>query len=62
MAQGSGLMPRIDAARMIRAARVARRLSERGRQGSVLAAVAGESLTDERFLDAAAAEPGPRAA
>ena len=36
-AQGSGLMPRIDAARMIRAARVARRLGERGRQGSVLA-------------------------
>jgi cyclic-di-GMP phosphodiesterase, flagellum assembly factor TipF len=58
VAQGSGLMPRIDAARMIRAARVARKLGERGRQGSVLAAVAGESLTDARFIDAAAAEPG----
>ncbi len=57
VAQGSGLMPRIDAARMIRAARVARRLGERGRQGSVLAAVAGELLTDARFVDVAAAEP-----
>ena len=57
-AQGSGLMPRIDAARMLRAARVARRLGERGRQGSVLTAMAGESLTDEEFLDAAALQPG----
>jgi cyclic-di-GMP phosphodiesterase TipF (flagellum assembly factor) len=57
-AAGSGLMPRIDAARMLRAARVARRLSERGRQGSVLAATAGESLADEAFLDAAALQPG----
>jgi cyclic-di-GMP phosphodiesterase, flagellum assembly factor TipF len=57
-AQGSGLMPRIDAARMIRAARVARRLGERGRRGSVLATVTGEALTDETFLDAAAAQPG----
>jgi cyclic-di-GMP phosphodiesterase TipF (flagellum assembly factor) len=58
VAQGSGLMPRIDAARMVRAVRVARKLGERGREGSVLAAVAGESLTDESFIDAAAAEPG----
>ena len=57
-AAGSGLMPRIDAARMLRAARVARRLSERGRQGSVLTALAGESLTDDGFLDAAALQPG----
>jgi cyclic-di-GMP phosphodiesterase TipF (flagellum assembly factor) len=57
-AQGSGLMPRIDAARMLRAARVAKRLSERGRQGSVLAAAAGESLTHGEFLDAAALQPG----
>jgi len=56
-AQGSGLMPRIDAARMIRAARVARRLAERGRQGSVLASVAGESLTDDDFVFAAVEEP-----
>src|SRR4029079_14389482 len=44
LAQGSGLMPRIDAARMMRAARVARRLSERGVQASVLTGAAGESL------------------
>jgi cyclic-di-GMP phosphodiesterase TipF (flagellum assembly factor) len=55
---GSGLMPRIDAARMLRAARVARRLSQRGRQGSVLTAMTGESLTGEEFLNAAALQPG----
>jgi len=55
-ARGSGLMPQIDAARMIRAARVARRLGERGRQGSVLTSMAGESLADDGFLDTAAAE------
>jgi cyclic-di-GMP phosphodiesterase TipF (flagellum assembly factor) len=58
VAQGSGLMPRIDAARMVRAARLARRLGERGRQGSLLATVASESLTDQMFISAAAAEPG----
>lgn len=58
LAYGSGLMPRLDAARMMRAARVARRLGERGRQGSVLTATAGESLADEEFLDAAALQPG----
>jgi cyclic-di-GMP phosphodiesterase TipF (flagellum assembly factor) len=54
----SGLMPRIDAARMIRAARVARRLGERGRQGSVLTGVTGESLFDQLFLNAAATRSG----
>jgi EAL domain-containing protein (putative c-di-GMP-specific phosphodiesterase class I) len=54
VARGSGLMPKIDAERMIRAARVARRLGERGRQGSVMSVIAGESLTDTHFLDAAA--------
>jgi cyclic-di-GMP phosphodiesterase TipF (flagellum assembly factor) len=58
IARGTGLMPRLDAARMLRAARVARRLSERGRQGSVLTALAGESLADEAFLDTAALQPG----
>ena len=57
-AKGSGLMPQIDAARMIRAARVARRLGERGRQGSVLTTVTGEALTDESFLDVATVQPG----
>ena len=57
-AQGSGLMPRIDAERMIRAARVARRLGERGRQGSVLSAIAGKSLADAEFLGTASANTG----
>jgi cyclic-di-GMP phosphodiesterase, flagellum assembly factor TipF len=57
-AQGSGLMPRIDAERMIRAARVARRLGERGRHGSVLSAIAGESLADAEFIGTASANTG----
>lgn len=56
IAQGSGLMPRIDIARIVRAARVARRLGEGGRVGSVLLAVGGESLTDHRFLSTASHE------
>ena len=52
-AQNSDLLSHIDAARMLRAARVARRLAERGRQGSVLSAMAGDSITDNGFLDAA---------
>jgi cyclic-di-GMP phosphodiesterase TipF (flagellum assembly factor) len=53
-AQQSDLLPHIDAARMLRAARVARRLAERGRQGSVLSAMSGSSITDNTFLDTAA--------
>jgi cyclic-di-GMP phosphodiesterase TipF (flagellum assembly factor) len=53
-AQSSELLPHIDAARMLRAARVARKLGERGRQGSVLSAMAGDSITDNEFLDIAA--------
>ena len=60
-AQGSGLMPRIDAARMIRAARVARRLGERGRQGSVLATVAGR-LAHRRRLSCLRRWRSPRSA
>jgi cyclic-di-GMP phosphodiesterase TipF (flagellum assembly factor) len=41
--------------------RVARRLGERGRKGSVLAQVDGDSLTDESFLAATATEPGIQA-
>ena len=52
-AQESDLLPQIDAARMLRAARIARRLAERGRHGSVLSAMAGDSITDNGFLDAA---------
>lgn len=58
LAHGSGLMPRIDAARMLRAARVGRRLSERGVHASLLTAAAGESLTDEEFLETTALQPG----
>jgi cyclic-di-GMP phosphodiesterase TipF (flagellum assembly factor) len=61
-ARGSGLMPRIDAAKMIRAARIAGRLGQRGREGSVLTTTAGDSLTDKAFLEAAAAGPGNGAA
>jgi cyclic-di-GMP phosphodiesterase TipF (flagellum assembly factor) len=57
-ALGSGLMPRIDAAKMVRAARVAGRLGRRGREGAVLATMAGDSITDQAFLDAAASGPG----
>ena len=53
-AQASDLLPHIDAARMLRAARIARKLGERGRQGSVLSAMAGDSITDNEFLDIAA--------
>ncbi len=56
-ARGSGLMPRIDAAKMIRAARIAGRLGQRGREGSVLATVAGDSLTDQAFMETASAGP-----
>jgi cyclic-di-GMP phosphodiesterase TipF (flagellum assembly factor) len=52
-AQDSDLLPHIDAARMLRAARVARRLAERGRQGAVISALSGDSITDNGFLDAA---------
>ena len=61
IAQGSGLMPRIDIARIVRAARVARRLGEGGRAGSVLTPAAGESLTDHRFLSTASNEHNPNA-
>src|SRR5262245_4084558 len=48
----SGLIPRMDAARVIRAARVAHRLGERGREGTVLTSIAAESLSDRGFIDA----------
>jgi cyclic-di-GMP phosphodiesterase TipF (flagellum assembly factor) len=54
-AKGTGLMPRIDAARVTHATRVARRLGDRGRQGSVLVRVDGNSLSDESFVAAAEA-------
>jgi len=48
----TGLIARMDAARVIRAARVALRLGERGREGNVMTRIAGESLTDPGFIDA----------
>jgi cyclic-di-GMP phosphodiesterase, flagellum assembly factor TipF len=54
-AKGTELMPRIDAARVTHATRVARRLGDRGRQGSVLVRIDGNSLADESFLAAAEA-------
>ena len=59
-ARASGLMPRIDAAKLTRAARIAGRLGQRGREGSVLASITGDALSDQAFLEAAAA--GPRSA
>jgi EAL domain-containing protein (putative c-di-GMP-specific phosphodiesterase class I) len=55
---GAPLMPRIDSLRFTHAARVARRLGDRGRHGTVLVLVDGGSLIDEDFLAAAAAEVG----
>jgi len=54
-ARGSGLMPRIDAAKMIRAARIASHLGQHGREGAVLASLTGDVLIDQAFLEAAAA-------
>jgi cyclic-di-GMP phosphodiesterase TipF (flagellum assembly factor) len=48
----TGLVPRMDAAGVIRAARVALRLGERGREGNVMTRIAAESLTDPGFIDA----------
>ncbi|HXE68683.1 MAG TPA: EAL domain-containing protein [Hyphomicrobiaceae bacterium] len=48
----TGLIARMDAAAVIRAARVAHRLGERGREGNVLTRIAAESLTDPGFIDA----------
>ena len=52
----TGLIPRMDAASVIRAARVAQKLGERGREGTVLTSIAAESLTDPGFIDAAIAQ------
>ena len=48
----TGLIARINAAGVVRAARVAHRLGERGREGNVLTRIAAESLTDPGFIDA----------
>jgi cyclic-di-GMP phosphodiesterase TipF (flagellum assembly factor) len=50
-AAGSGLLPIFDALRFERTTRVARKLEERQRSGSVLSDLTAESLSDDRFLN-----------
>lgn len=48
---GTGLLPLIDSARIARAVQMARRLAERGKEGSVFARLSGETLDDDGFQD-----------
>ncbi len=48
---GTGLLARIDAAKLTRTAEVAERLTKRGTGASLFANLSGESLTDNTFLD-----------
>lgn len=48
---GDEQLTRFDAARLVRAATLARRLGERGKTGALLASVAGASLTSEIYLE-----------
>lgn len=52
MAAGTGLLARIDAAKLTRAAGVLQRLRDRGSEASLFSMVAGESLADENFAGA----------
>jgi cyclic-di-GMP phosphodiesterase TipF (flagellum assembly factor) len=54
---GTNLLPLLDRTRFDRAASVARRLSERGKTGSVFSEYSGEALTDGAFLEGAAQDP-----
>lgn len=49
-AAGTGVLPRLDAAKLARTARIIRRLEERGKLSSVFSNLSGESLGDELFL------------
>ena len=51
-AAGTGLLARIDAAKLARAADVLQRLRSRGSGASLFSAVAGESLADASFAEA----------
>ena len=51
IASGTGLLARIDAAKLSRSARVAGRLRSRGANASLYANLASESLSDDVFLD-----------
>lgn len=50
-AEGRGLLPRIDAAKMQHSAVVAGRLRDKGRRGTVHSAISGEALTDGLFVE-----------
>lgn len=49
-AAGTGLLGRIDLAKLSRAAEVAQRLKARGSHASLFSNIAGESLSDENFI------------
>lgn len=51
IATGTGLLARIDQAKLTRTARVADRLHARGTSASLFSSLSGESLTDDSFLD-----------
>ena len=51
---GDGLRGRLDAAKLVRVARVAQPLSKRGLSASLFVSLAAESLIDDAFLDACA--------
>ena len=50
-ARGSGLLPLLDAVKVERAARVAWRMEDRGKSGSLFSQLSGESLVSDRFLN-----------
>lgn len=49
--RGSGLLPLFDAIRLERSARIAWRMDDRGKAGSLFTEMAGESLVNDRFLN-----------
>ncbi len=51
VARGSGLLPLLDAVKIESAARVAWRMEDRGKPGSLFSQVSGESLVSDRFLN-----------
>ncbi len=51
VARGSGLLPLLDAMKVERSARIAWRMEDRGKQGSLFSEMSGESLVSDRFLD-----------
>lgn len=52
---GDGLRSRLDAAKLLRVARIAQPLSKRGLSASLFVCLAAESLVDDTFLDTCAA-------